>query len=675
MPRNVRYRKDFRAQNDLYWRLDIIPGDDTVFNYASAGTVALGDETVLSISDIQLNYRDDLCFGFPEYEPLAVEFNLDTIPTDLKTYLATGFKPGTETSDLIASNIVILWSSTDNITYTPIWVGVQTPQLTSEITVSSKDASTTKITFQPIQTTVLVRSKWSLLNKYFDDPDTFEFRDVSWYMRSFAYSHWNWATDVFGPPYDPGVNDFPTVNMQLSNDFGNENKIENNWIYPYPLKNVFEVMRREMQAWFKYLTRQATSVVRTGADRTTDYFDWEYNRYVGADGVIKVRKVSDFNDIWTRLGDYCTFNELFVPMIIDSGDTTDASYILDTTEWIALADTNQTSGGIFNANDAGSFAAQYKTYAEFMTAIAEWACSKMLINFSFASSKLKMTFEVFGALEKTNTTLPVTLKLFEITASESLTAEIGYICSSIETGNATATNRLVAIKAQSPVLPDLAKSQSFNIKNSVFSWDVNINEPVPNEAMKPSAGEFETQRTDTGAYRGFKFRNLGPIPCTTLFSGQGLIKVIEYMQAGDTTKASSEDIVYYETDNFVEDAMKELFQVSGPFAFLTTYLALYRWMLKWHFLTGTAVQFNKLYSKILTNPRNWVVKDAEIYHLEQLDLGMPHRLIGHKIENDIPIAYDPLLDLSNKGIISNVKYEILTGKYTLGTFQVGFLME
>ena len=674
MPRNVRYRKQFQAQNDLYWRLDLIPGDDTVFDYASAGTVILGDETVLSISDIALNYRDDLCFGFPEYEPLAIEFNLDTIPTDLKTYLATGFKPGTELTDLIASNIAILWSSSNNITYTPIWVGVQTPQLVSEITVSSRDASTTKITFQPIQTTVLVRSKWSLLNKYFDDPDTFEFRDVSFYMRSFAYSHWNWAQDVFAP-YTATVNDFPTVNMRLTNEFDNASEDENNWIYPYPLKNVFEVMRREMQAWFKYLTRQATSVVRTGADKTTNYFDWEYNRYVGADGVIKVRKVSDFNNVWTRLGDYCTFNELFVPMIIDPGDASNETYILRTNEWIALSDTNQTSGGIFNANDAGSFAAQYKTYAEFMSAISEWACSKMLINFSFASNRLKMTFEVFGALEKTNTTLPVTLKLFEITASESLTAEIGYICSSVETGNAAATNRLVAIKAQSPVLSDLAKSQSFNIKNSVFSWDVNINEPLPSESMKPSAGTFEDQRATGGAYRGFLYKNQGPIPCTTLFSGQGLIKVIEYMQAGDTTKAISEDLVYYETDNFDEDAMKDLFVVSGPLGFLTRYLTLYRWMLKWQLLTGTAVQFNKLFSKILTNARNWMVRDAEIYHIEQVDLGMPHRLLGHKIENDIPIAYDPLLDLANKGIITNVKYEILTGKYTLGTFQIGFLME
>ena len=674
MPRNVRYRKEFQAQNDVYWRLDIIPGDNTVFNYASAGTVTLADETVLSISDIKINYRDDLCFGFPEYEPLVIEFNLDTIPTDLKTYLATGFKEGTETSDLIASNIAILWSSTDNTTYTPVCIGIQTPQLTSEITISSRDYSTTKITFQPIQTTVLVRSKWSLLNKYFDDPDTFEFKDVSHYMRSFAYSHWNWAEDVF-TPYSATVNDFPTVNMRLTNDFGNPNKDSNNWIYPYPLKNVFEVMRREMQAWFKYLTRQATTVVRTAADITTDYFDWEYNRYVGSAGVIKVRKVSDFNDVWTRLGDYCTFEELFVPMIIDPGDASDAAYILDTDEWIALADTNQTSGGIFNANDAGSFASQYKTFGEFMSSISEWACSKMLINFSFVSNKIKMTFEVFGALEITNTTLPVELKLFEISASESLTAEIGYICSSIETGNATATNRLVAIKAQSVILPDLAKSQSFNIKNSVFSWDVNINEPLPTEGMKPSQGEFEDQRSATNAYRGFLYKNQGPIPCTTLFSGQGLIKVIEYMQAGDTTKAISENLVYYETDNFVEDAMKDLFIIDGFLGFLTRYLTLYKWLVKWQLLTGTATQFNKLFAPILTNARNWTVKDAEIYHIEQVDLGMPHRLIGHKIENDIPIAYDPLLDLANKGIITSVNYEILTGKYTIGTFQIGFLME
>ena len=672
MPRDVRYRKSFTAQNDVYWRLDIIPGDNTVFNYTSASTVDLGDETVLEISDIEMNYRDDLCFGLPEYAPLEVTFNLETIPTDLKSYLATGFKPGTETSDLINSNIAILWSSTDNITYTPVYVGIQTPQLTSEITVSSNDSSTTKIAFQPIQTTVLLRCKWNLLNKYFDDPDTFEFRDFDYYYRSFVYSLYDWY-DVENPGNVWG--DGPAVAFRLSNDFGNDLTTDNFWVYPYPLKNIFEVIRREIQAVFKYLTRQATSIVRTTADSTTNYFAWEYNRYVGQEGVIKVRKAQNtLSDLHDRLGDYIPFNELLVPFIINPGHASDTTYIYSKAKFVAAADTNQTAGGIFNVNDSGSFPASYKTFAEFMNAISEWACSKMLINFGFSSGILKMTFEVFGALEKTNTTLPVTFKLFEISASESLTAEIGYICSSVETGNAKATSKLFSIPAQSPVLPDLAKSQTFNIKNCAFSWDTNIVEPNAQQNFFPQVGDFDN--IFSGAFltdwQGFYFNNLLPIPCTTLFYATGSLKVTEYMQAGDTTKATSENIVYYETTGFNPTGITDLFsETRGP----QRYLDVYNWLQRQHINFGTATQFNKLFSKILTNPKNWVLKDAEVYHIEQLDLGMPHRLLGHKIENDIPLAYDPLLDLPNKGIISNVKYEILTGKYTLGTFQVGFLME
>lgn len=674
MPRNVRYRKEFKAQNDVFFRLDIIPADDTVFDYAGASTVTLGDETVLSISDIEITYRDELCFGLPEYAPLAIEFNLDTIPTDLKTYLAVGFKPGTENTELFACNLCILWSSTDNITYTPIWVGVQTPQLTSEITISAKDTSITKINFQPIQTAVLTRCKWNLLNKYFDDDDTFDFREFDYYYQDFVYAYWDWYdNENFGDPWTE-----PSGEFRLTNQFGNDNPLDNFWIYPYPLRNIFEVIRREMQAVYKFITRQSATIVRTLADQSTDYLDWEYNRYIGQDGIIKVRRAGNsIDDIFNRLGDYCAFNEIVVPMIIDPGHPTDTTYILSKAKYVAQADTNQTAGGIFNANDAGSFPNQYKTFAEFLINLSEWACAKMLINFSYTSNKLKMTLEVFGALEKTNTTLPVTFQLFDISASESLTAEIGYICSSVETGNARATGRLIAIPPQSPVLPDLAKSQSFNIKNNVFSWDVNIVEPNAQDNMQPSVGEFGRKYRDVGlgiqVYKGYSYYNKTPIPCTTLFFALGLLKISEYVQIGDTTKGTSENIIYYETDNFNAASMSEL--MDNPPGGNIRYLDLYRWSVKYHFQVGTSVQMNKLFSKILTNPKNWILRDAEVYHLEQLDLGMPHRLIGHKIENNIPVAYDPLLDLPNKGIISKVKYEILTGKYTLSTFQVGFLME
>ena len=676
MPRNVRYRKEFQAQNDVFWRLDVIPGDDTVFNYASASTEILGDETVLTIGDIQINYRDELCFGLPEYGPLTVSFNLDTIPSDLKSYLAVGFKPGTENTELFACNIVILWSSQDNITYTPVYVGVQTPQLTSEITISSNDTSVTKINFQPIQTAVFTRSKWNLLNKYFDDPDTFEFRDFDYYYQDYIYSLYEW-TDTENP--GNVWNEGPSVEFRLTNQFGNTNNLDNFWVYPYPLKNIFEVIRREMQAVFKYLTRQAATIVRSNADKTTNYLDWEYNRYIGADGVIKVRRAQNsISDLFDRLGDYCTFNEITVPMIIDPGHPSDTTFIFSKAKYVAQPDTNRTAGGIFNSNDAGSFPNQYKTFAEFIVNLSEWACSKMRIDFTYVSNVLKMKLEVFGALEKTNTTLPVTFKLFEISSSEALTAEIGYICSSIETGNARATTKLPSIPPQSPVLEDLAKSQSFSIKNNVFSWDVNVVEPNAQDNMQPSVGEFGRKYRDLGlgaqVFKGFYYYNKTPIPCTTLFYGLGTLKVTEYMQAGDTTKGISENIVYYETTGFDPASLGDIFNLSTPGGNVR-YLDVYQWSLRQHIEFGTATQMNKLFSKILTNPKNWVLRDAEVYHLEQIDLGMPNKLIGHKIENDIPIAYDPLLDLPNKGIISSVTYEILTGKYTLSTFQVGLLME
>lgn len=678
MPRNTRYRKSFRSEDGTYFRFDIIPGDNTVFNHTSASIEVLEDETILSISDIELGYRDELCFGFPEYSALTVEFNLSTIPNDLKIYLATGFKDGTEFTDLICSNICILWSSTDNITYNPIWVGSQTPQLTSNITISSNDTSTTKIVFQPIQTTVLLRCKWTLLNKYFDDPDLVNFKEFDYYLKEYVYSHWEW--EEFPATIPPVAWTEPTIDLRLTNQFAatEDRPGDNLWVYPYKLREVFEVMRREIQAVFKYITRQSATIARSSADKTETYFGWEYDRYVGSEGVIKVRQAQDSTtDFYDRLGSYISFSNLFVPFIIDPGSNTFGSDLLLTkAKYAAAASTGTTAGGIFNINDTGSFPASYKTFVEFFVGISEWACAKMLIDFSFTAGNLKMQFNVFGSLERTNNTLPLEMKLFEISASESLTAEIGYICSSVETGNAKATPKLIQIAAQSPVLPDLAKSQTFSIKNCALSWDANIPEPVPSDLYKPTVGTFE-YKVVSSVYKGFKFENKTNIPCTTLFYAEGLVKITEYMQAGDTTKALSEGVIYYETDNFDPDHMRDLFQydTAGPFPIVIfpRYLELFKWLSKWQILTGTSTQFNKLFSRILTNPRNFVVKDCELYNNDTFDFGMPHKLLGHKIINDIPIEYDPLLELANKGIISSVKYELTTGKYTISTFQVGLL--
>lgn len=678
MPRSSRYRKSFKSENGTFFRFDIIPGDNTVFNHSSATIEVLGEETILSISDIELGYRDELCFGFPEYTPLTVELNLATIPNDLKIYLATGFKEGTETSDLINSNLCILWSSADNITYNPIWVGSQTPQLTSNITISSNETSKTKIVFQPIQTTVLLRCKWSLLNKYFDDPDVVDFKDFDYYLQEYVYSHYEW--EEFPAIIPPVAWTEPTIDLRLTNQFAatEDRPGDNLWVYPYKLREVFEVMRREIQAVFKYITRQSTTVARSSADKSTTYFGWEYDRYVGSEGVIKVRQAQDSTtDFYDRLGSYITFSNLFVPFIIDPGSNTFGDDLLLTkAKYAAEASTGTTAGGIFNINDTGSFPATYKTFVEFFVGMTEWACAKMQIDFSFTGGNLKMQFNVFGALERTNNTLPLTMKLFEISASESLTAEIGYICSSVETGNAKATPKLIQIAAQSPVLPDLAKSQTFSIKNCALSWDANIPEPVPTDLYKPTVGTFG-YKVVSSVFKGFTFENKTNIPCTTLFYAQGTVKITEYMQAGDTTKGLSEGVIYYETDNFVPNHMEDLFvyTFAGPFPIVVfpRYLELFKWLSKWQILTGTATQFNKLFSKILTNPRNFVVKDCELYNNDLFDFGDPHKLLGHKIINDIPIEYDPLLELANKGVISSVKYELTTGKYTISTFQVGLL--
>lgn len=673
MPRDVRYRKSFTAQNGVYWRLDIIPGDDTVFNYTTAGTVALGDETVLSISDIEISYRDELCFGLPEYTPLEIEFNLDTIPNDLKTYITVGYKEGTETSDLIASNICILWSSTDNITFTPVWLGVQTPQLVQEITISSNDRAVSKVTFQPIHTAVLTRCKWAFLNKYFDDTDTTYFRPFSDFVQDEVWTHYD-LVDIVPEPTPPYTGqDLPSHWMAISNNFGNDDPDDNFYIYPYPLKTIFEVIRREVQATFKYITRQATAVVRTSADKTTNFFDWEYDRYIGTNGIFKVRKaINSTTDYYDRLGDYLSFNDIFVPFVVDPGPAS----TLTKSEYTSFADTNQTAGGIFNSNDTGSFPAQYKTFTEFFTNLAEFCCSKMLISFTW-TDKIKMKFDVFGALERTNNTITTTMNLFENSASEELTAEIGYICSSTEVGN---SKSVVApeIPPQSPVLSDLAKSQTFSIKNCVFNWDTNISDSNPKDNFRPTTGEFTYTYDGEPSIpnlRGYKYVYQGPVPCTTLFYAQGLMKITEYVQIGDTTKATSDNNIYYETDNFLQDSMRDLYIYTGLLISFPRYNRVYSWLTKWHFLTGTAAQLNKLFSKILTNPKNWIVRDAEIYHLEDLDLGMPNLLIGHRFDNAPPDRFQDYLGLPSQGVITKVTYNVSSGLYKLTAFNSGFLEE
>lgn len=675
MPRDVRYRKSFTAQNGVYWRLDIIPGDNTVFNYTSAGTVTLGDETILNISDIEIGYRDELCFGMPEYAPLEVEFNLDTIPNDLKTYITVGYKEGTETSDLIASNICILWSSTDNVTFTPIWIGVQTPQLVQEITISSNDRAVSKVTFQPIHTAVLTRCKWAFLNKYFDDDDVTFFKPFSDFKQNEVYTHLDYV-DINPEPTPPYVaQELPSHQMVINNDFGNDEAEDNFYIYPYPLKTIFEVIRREIQATFKYITRQATSVVRTSADKTNDYFSWEYDRYIGTGGVFKVRKaLNSISDYYDRLGDYIPFDQLFIPFVIDPGPST----TLTKSEFVSYSDCNQTAGGIFNSNDTGSFPSQYKTFTEFFTNLAEFCCSKMLISFTW-TDKIKMKFDVFAGLERTNNTITTTMNLFENSASEELTAEIGYICSSTEVGN---SKSVVApeIPPQSPVLSDLAKSQTFSIKNCVFNWDTNISDSNPKDNFRPTTGTFTYVYIDdiesAANLRGYRYAYQGPVPCTTLFYAQGLFKITEYVQIGDTTKATSDNNIYYETDNFLADSMKyDIYTYISGVLYYPRYIQIYRWLTKWHFLTGTAVQLNKLFSKILTNPKNWLVRDAEIYHLEDLDLGMPNLLIGHRFENAPPDKFQDYLGLPSEGVITKVSYNVGSGLYKLTAFNSGFLQD
>lgn len=696
MPRDIRYRKEFIAQNGVYWRIDIIPGDDTLFDWNSALHIDLGDETLLSISDIEIKYRDELPFGFPEYAPLELEFNLDTIPDDLKTYLTTGFKIGTETSDNIASNLCVVWSSEDDgETYIPIWVGVQTPQLISEITISSNDRAVTKITFQPLQTAVLSRCKWQFLNKYFDDTDTTLFPLFADVKLKELWNHVDYVNvrpPVIPPSPPYSGQDRPSHFITLTNFFDNPNSQDNFWVFPHKLKTVFEVIRREIQAVFKYITRQATSVVRLSADKSNDFFEWEYDRYVGLGGVTKVRKAqSIFNqEFYDRLGEYVLFEDLYVPFIVDINTLTKAEFQGD-------ADTNQTIGGIFNINDVGSFPAQYKTFNEFIIALAEFCCSKMIISYSF-TDKLKMKFEVFGALERTNNVLPTNLNLFEESASESLTAEIGYICSSTEVGNAKAIIKAPSIPAESPILTDLAKSQTFTIKNCVFSWDTNIPEPIATNSFSPSIGDFgyiyQTDGDDTTPIIGYKFTNKSPIPATTLFySGfiatelpdgsfifePKLLKVSEYVQVGDSTKINSDGVIYYETDNYLADSMSELYgYIPAPpinVYIVPRYINLYRWLAKWHIRTGTAKQLIKLFSKILTNAKNWMLREAQVYNKEQFDLGNPNTLIGHRIENAPPDEYQAFLGLPSEGVITSVSLNVSSGLYTLASFQSGFLKE
>lgn len=672
MPRNTRYRKQFNTYNGLTYRLDIIPGDNTIFDYDTAPIVSLDDETVLSVGNIKLNYRDNLTFGLPEYEPLEVEFNFEYLPSDLKTYLNETYKPGTEATFMIASNFCILWGTRDEITWDIIYVGIQTPQLASEITLSKNNDTISKIKFQPMHTAVLSRSSWLYLNKYFDDASFPEFAG-----NKFAYSYFDW-TDKFDETevwYDG-----PSMSWTVTNFFDNKTEAgnidydTNFWIYMYRLDKAFEVIRREMQAVFKYLTRQATTIVRTSADATTNYLDWEYNRYIGADGAMKVYKAqNELESLHDRLGDVLPFSSIYVPFIIEKGHVSDSVYQYKKSDYVAETDTSGVIGGLFCSKDVGSFTKQYKTFLEFMSELSEWALTKMLVKYSFGSSKLKLLFEVFGALETTETTINSAINFIENSSSEELTASIGYIVSSVETGNSKGLSELEEVPIESPVLPDLAKSQTFQIKSNVFNWDVNIPSPNPEDNLVPSSGKYEfivsLDLPTIGQFRGWKFADKKPICCTTLYyGGTSLgIKVTEYVEIGDTTKTAS-PTTYYSTASFDVNTLVPMFDTSKR------YLFLYEFMYQRHFKYGTSTQMNKCFSKILTNNKNWIIDELEVYNIEQIDLGFPQNLLGKKIENGIPPAYDVLLDLPNKGFITSVEYDIVNGVYKLSLFQTGILM-
>ena len=669
MPRNTIYRKSFRADNNQYWRLEIIPAQNntTVFNYVTAPIVDLEDETVLNVGELKYNYVDDLPFGMQQDPVLEVEFNLAVLPGDLKDYLTQSVFPGSESSTNVRTNLAYLYSSLDNITYTVAYIGVQTPSISQVVQIGYNLESNAKISFQPILPHVLSRCSWLYLNRAWNDGSFTTPTSVP-----FIYNFIDTQDAVY--PALPSAYGFE-FDIRFSGD--RDSNPSDLYVYMFKLRDVFEAMRFEITLWFKYVTFQDDSQQMDGinfAPLTTDWFEWTYNRYYGSDGIIQPRTAQTSEmDFQNRLGSYLGFSSLWVPGIVDFRNN-----INDWDEVVTLPNntTNNTAyyaATIFGANAATSLAGQFKTYAEFFKALHESTFAKSQTLFTRTVGVIKMTLNVFSGLEQSNSTIDPNLNTLEKSISEDLEADIGYTSSAVQTSNPRCVQPLAEIPQESPFISSLATVQSFNIKTPIFNWDTPIPDPLQDNTTQMNSGTYQ-RLFDAAPYVGYYSNSVDiklTFPFTTLYyqtaiTNTPFLKITEYVKIGDTSLASPRNI-YMETSGFVNNDIGA-FKLQPNNAL--DYLPIYRYLYTRHQAVGTAKQTNALFLKVLANSKNWKTEGIELINYESHDLETPNRILGARIIDGTPTNYT----LPTVGIITNVAYNIIEGKYTLSVFHPGLLI-
>lgn len=661
MPRNTIYRKSFRADNNQYWRLEIIPAQQStsVFNYVTAPIVALDDETVLGIGELKYNYVDDLPFGLQQDPVLEVEFNLAVLPTDLKDYLTQSVYPGSESSANVRTNLAYLYSSLDNITWSLVYIGVQTPSISQVVTIGYNLESNAKISFQPILPHVLSRCKWTYLNRAWNDA-SFTTPTAVPFIYNFI------DTESVDFPTLPSAYGFE-FDIRFSGD--RDSNPSDLYVYMFKLRDVFEAIRFEITLWFRYVTFQDNSQ-NLGSNftfLTTQWFEWTYDRYFGADAIIQPRTAqTSVNDFQNRLGSYLGFTSLWVPGIVDFRNN-----ITDWDDVLVDNTTNNTAlyaATIFGSNASTSLGGQFKTFAEFIKALHESTCAKSQTLFSNTSGVIKMTLNVFGALEQSNSTIDSNLNTLQKSISEDLEADIGYTSSAVQTSNPKCVAPLAEIPQQSPFISSLATVQSFNVKTPIFNWDTPIPDPLSDNTTQMTSGKY--QRLFDAGYNSNSVDIKLTFPFTTLYYQTAInnvpyLKITEYVKWGDTNLASPRNI-YMETSGFVNNDIGS-FKLQNIAAL--DYLPIYRYLYTRHQAVGTARQTNAVFLNLLANSKNWKTEGIELINYESHDLEIPNRILGARITDGTPTNYT----LPTTGIITNVAYNIIEGKYTLSIFHPGLL--
>lgn len=654
MPRNVRYRKNWTADNGYQWRLDIIPADHlNTFDHSSATVVELGDGALIKISNLEWGFRDDLPVGLIEEPACKITIDSAELPSDLITYLADPISPGSETSSIVQTNLFILWcdrsNDFDSTTHEIVYIGVQTPSLSQDLEVGAGGSTQIEITTQGALTHCLQRCGWNNLRRFYNlNPAMPEIANPEQFVLGAAdFTLYDPYPDT---PTGAAVGDRWTTGITYRPE-------GNKFVYWLALADIFETMRVQMASIWRHITRQSsTTFDETIANLGLGVFDWGYQKIYGDityDGAaVQLYRAQNVSaDLTDRIGTALKADEIFVPAITWGHDT------LTKSEWAGfISDNDPGVGGIFSKKDNQSWPAQYANFHEFMKTLGESTFVKFIPQYSFTSSLLKCDLTTWLAFSSPFGDATFDLDLLAKSKSDKVKLSIGYTSTGVDIGIPAGLQATLPIGKQSAVDGSLATQQQFSIKNIPLHNSIDATDPDPALGNAPKQGYFRYSLPDFGYGNELAFKL--PYPCTMLGYYFGEPSTCWYLKAAEKIYIWGGFLSLY--DGAATDDFSSLLT--------SNYLEFREWIIARQLQYSMTYAVSSAWLKLLADRRNWTITDAAV--MEGDDALVTWNAIGNVIQSNPPSTHP---HLPNLGVITKIGHDVQSGLSTLTTFMPGAL--